>query len=129
MAHPNEELARKGYKAFSAGDMDTVRTLFAEDIIWHVPGRNPLSGDYKGQGEVFGLFAKTMEMTKGTFKLEVHDILANDEHIVVLVVASAQRDGKHMEDRQAHLSHAKDGKITEFWLHPSDQHAVDEFWR
>jgi hypothetical protein len=128
MAHPNEELARKGYKAFSAGDMDTVRTLFAEDIIWHVPGRNPLSGDYKGQGEVFVLFAKTMEMTKGTFKLEVHDILANDQHIVTLVVASGQRDGKRMEDRQAHVSHVENGKITEFWLHPGDQYAVDEFW-
>lgn len=128
MAHPNEELGRKGYQAFSSGDMDTVRTLFADDIVWHLPGRNPLSGDYKGQGEVFGLFARNMEMTNGTFKLEVHDILANDEHIIALVVARAEKDGKRMEDRQVHVSHVKNGKITEFWGHPGDQYAVDEFW-
>jgi len=128
MAHPNEDLARKGYKAFSAGDMDTVRTLFADDIVWHLPGRNPLSGDYKGQGEVFGLFAKNMEMTGGTFRLEVHDVLANGEHIVAMVVATAQREGKRLEDRQVHVLHAKDGKITEFWAHPGDQYAIDEFW-
>lgn len=128
MAHPNEELGRRGYEAFSAGDMDTVRALFAEDIVWHLPGRNQMSGDYKGQGEVFALFAKNMELTKGTFKLEIHDILANDEHIVALVVARAERDGKRIEDRQAHVLHVQNGKITEFWGHPGDQYAIDEFW-
>jgi ketosteroid isomerase-like protein len=39
MAHPNEDLLRRGYQAFSTGDMDTVLSLMADDIAWHLgPG-------------------------------------------------------------------------------------------
>ena len=33
MAHPNEELLRRGYEAFAAGDMDTVLSIFHPDIV------------------------------------------------------------------------------------------------
>lgn len=35
----------RGYEAFSRGDMETLRELFADDIARHVPGGNPLAGD------------------------------------------------------------------------------------
>ena len=28
MAHPNEDLVRRGYEAFTKGDMETLRELF-----------------------------------------------------------------------------------------------------
>jgi ketosteroid isomerase-like protein len=40
MGHPNEDLIRRGYDAFSRGDMDTLRALFHPDIVWHAPGRS-----------------------------------------------------------------------------------------
>jgi ketosteroid isomerase-like protein len=46
MAHPNEELTRRAYDAFSRGDADTLRQLFADDAVFHEPGRNPVSGDH-----------------------------------------------------------------------------------
>ncbi len=128
MTHPNEELARKGYEAFAAGELDFVREHFAEDIVWHLPGRNPLAGDYRGIDEVFALFARNVELTEGSFRLEVHDVLANDEHAVVLVRATGNRGGRRLDDRQSHVFHVRDGKVTEFWGHPGDQYAVDEFW-
>lgn len=128
MAHPNEDLLRRGYEAFSKGDLDTVRKLFSPDIQWHVPGRNPVAGDYKGIEEVMQFLGKIMEGTGGTFGLEVHDILANDEHGVVLVRTSGQRDGKSLSGRDVHLFHIEGGKVTEYWAHPGDQHAIDEFW-
>jgi uncharacterized protein len=127
MAHPNEDLVREGYQAFIKADMQKVSGFFADDIVWHVGGRGPLAGDYRGKDEVLGFLAKTMEMTGGTFTLEVHDILANDDHAVALVVARAQREGKTLEDRQAHVLHIRDGKVTEYWGHPGDQYAIDEF--
>ncbi len=45
MAHPNEELLRRGYEAFAKGDLDTVMSIFDEDIVWHEPGRNALGGE------------------------------------------------------------------------------------
>jgi uncharacterized protein len=127
MAHSNEDLARRGYEAFIQGDMQGVSDLLSDDIVWHVGGRSPLAGDYRGKDEVLGFLAKTMELTGGTFRLEIHDVLANDEHVTALLVARAERDGKTLEDRQAHVLHVKDGKVTEYWGHPGDQYAIDEF--
>jgi hypothetical protein len=56
-----------------------------------VPGRNPLSGDYRGKQEVFALFGKRAEQTAGTFRAEVHHLLADDTHGVGLVIVTATR--------------------------------------
>ena len=128
MAHPNEDLLRKGFAAFTSGDLNAVQEFFADDIVWHVPGKSPLAGDYKGRDEVLGFLAKTMELTGGTFKLEVHDILAGDEHAVALTTATAEREGKQLNNNGVQVLHIRDGKLTESWLHPADQYAADEFW-
>ena len=129
MAHPNEELLRKGYDAFGKGDMDTIRELFSDDIVWHAPGKSPLAGDYEGIDAVLEQFGKVFEMTGGSFRLEIHDVIANDEHAVALVRATGERDGKTFDDRGVQVWHIKDGKATEQWLHSGDQYAADEFFR
>ena len=128
MAHPNEELVRKGFDAFGKGDMDTIRGLFADDIVWHAPGRGPLAGDFRGIDEVLQQFGRVFEMTGGTFSLEIHDILANDDHVVALVHAEGERGGKKLAQNGVQVFHIKDGKVTEQWLHADDQYAADQFW-
>jgi ketosteroid isomerase-like protein len=127
--HPNVAQLKKGYDAFGSGNLDALRELFAGDIVWHVPGNNPLSGDYKGQDEVFALFMRIFEETGGTFKLEIHDLLANDTHSVALVKASATRKGKALEQNQVNVFHTNDkSQVTEFWALSEDSAAVDAFW-
>lgn len=128
MAHPNEELLRKGLDAFGKGDLDTVQSLFADDIVWHVGGNNQLSGDYKGKQEVMGWLGKNAELTGGSLRVEPHDVLGNDEHAVALINVSAQREGKSLNDNAAQVCHISGGKLTEVWVHAGDQKAVDEFW-
>ena len=115
--------------AFGKGDMATVSDLIADDVVWHVGGSSSLSGDYKGKDAVFGFFGKLMEITGGTFKLEVHDILANDDHSVTLVRATAERSGKKLDTKQAHVTHPdSEGRVKEFWAVDEDQSATDEFY-
>jgi uncharacterized protein len=128
MAHSNEELVRRGIDAFGKGDMDTVRETFAEDIVWHSPGRNAFAGDYRGIDEVLGQFGRLFEETGGTFSLEIHDVLANDDHVVVLARARGERKGKTLDDDGVQIFHVKDGKVTESWIHPGDSYAADEFF-
>jgi uncharacterized protein len=128
MANANEELLRRGYDAFGAGDIDTVLGVFAPDIAWHIPGDSQISGDYHGHQEVMAFFGKLMEITGGTFRLDVHDVLANDTHGAVLVTAHAQRDGQSFEMREVHTWHVADGKATEFWAFEEDSAATDEFF-
>src|SRR5271170_5220450 len=93
-AHENGELIRSGYEAFSKGDMETIAKIFASDIRWSVSGQNQISGTYDGHDETFAFFGRLMELTDSTFSVGVHDLLATDDHVVVLAKESASRDGK-----------------------------------
>ena len=126
--HPNVAQLRRGYEAFAKGDLDTLGELFDPGVVWHTLGHNPLSGDYKGQDEVFGFFGKVSELSGGTFQLDLHGVFADDEHGVVLVHARGERDGKTLDMNEVHVFHFKDGKTSEFWGFEEDQRAADEFW-
>jgi len=128
MAHPNEDLIRRGYEAFASGDVATLNELFADDIVWHTPGRSPISGDQNGKQSVLEFFGRIGEETGGTFKLDIHDVLANDEHVVVLSGSKGERNGKSLDANVVNIFHLKDGKVTEVWGHADDVYAVDEFW-
>jgi ketosteroid isomerase-like protein len=128
MAHPNEDLLRRGYEAFSSGDMQTLGELFADDIVWHVGGRNQLSGDYRGTQEVFNLFGSFAQLTGGSLRIVLHDALANDEHAVALQKVTGEREGRRLDDNGVGVYHVRDGKVLEAWFHPGDAYALDEFW-
>ena len=126
--HANVEIFRRGYAAFQAGDLDTVRSLLAGDVVWHNVGHNHLSGDYTGVDATIGLFLKLFEESGGTFKLDVHDVLANDDHGVALVTASASKGDSSFASRAAHVVHIRDGKLTESWFFAEDEAGADAFW-
>ena len=129
MAHPNEVLVRGSFAAFSRGDMDALRNqYFAEDIRWHQPGRGPLAGDYEGVAQVLELFGRVFELSGGTFGVELHDVLANEEHTVALSTGRGKRAGKQLEDNNVLVINIRDGKATEVWAYPADLYAYDEFW-
>jgi hypothetical protein len=69
----------------------------------------------------------SMELTGGTFRVELHDVLANDEHAVALYVARGERQGRTLEDKSVLVSHIGNGKFVETWQHSEDQYAADEF--
>jgi uncharacterized protein len=67
-----------------------------------------------------------MELTEGSFHLDLHAVLADDEHGVALVVGTASRGGKSLTTNEAHVFHLRDGRVTEFWDASTDQAAFDD---
>ena len=129
MAHPNEDLVREGFAAFGRGDMDALRDqIFAEDIRYHIPGRSPIAGNYEGIEQVFQLFARIFELSGGTFRTELHDVVANDGHAAALFTIRGERAGKQLNDNMVQTYHIRDGRVSEAWNHQTDLYAVDEFW-
>jgi ketosteroid isomerase-like protein len=126
--HPNAALFRRGYAAFTAGDMDTLRELFDENIIWHTGGRSRFSRDTHGIDETLGFFLELVQASNGTFHLDVHDVLANDEHAVALVTSHEDVDGTKYEDIGSHVVHIKDGKVTESWFFNWNPYQQDELF-
>ncbi|MGI8778395.1 MAG: nuclear transport factor 2 family protein [Acidimicrobiales bacterium] len=128
MTHPDAELIRRGYEAFGRGEIPAVLAQFNDDIVWHVGGRNLVSGDYHGHDGVVAFFTKLMELSAGTFELNVHDITASDGHVIAIVDLSARRDGRPWENNGVHVWHLADGKVAEFRAIAVDPYLDDEFW-
>ena len=124
--HPNVTRMKDGYAAFAKGDFAVLDDLFADDVVWHVGGRNQLTRDYRGRDEVYGFFGRLLELTEGTFHIDLHTVFADDEHGVALVATSASRGGKSTRINEAHVYHLRDGKVTEFWDASTDAYALDE---
>lgn len=127
--HPNATLIRRGYELFSNGDMDGFTELLADDVIWHVPGRCPVSGTYKGREAVVGYLSALGELSGGTYQIDgVHDVVANDDHVVGLHHSVATRPGKTYDHNETVVFHVRDGRITGVWEVYSDLYEIDAFW-
>lgn len=119
----NIETARRMY----AGD-EAEHANIAQDIVWHVPGHNPVSGDYHGIDEYTQLMPSRMApLTRWDF--EVQDVMVNGNYVVVTVSLQGERKGKTVDLRGAHLMRMNDrGQVAEGWGFLSDQDALDEFF-
>jgi hypothetical protein len=79
--HPNVAAYRRTVDAFRARDFDTVGSLVAEDVVWHVPGRHSFAGDIRGLDELVAWLGRLSELG---FTLREHDVFGNDEHVCAL---------------------------------------------
>jgi uncharacterized protein len=125
--HPNIGRIKDVYAAMAKGDLPALNDMFAKDLVWHDDGRNQLSGDYRGREAVFQYFGKVMDATEGSLHLDLHSVLADDEHGVALMTISASRGGRSLNVNAVDVMHLRDGKVAEVWAIPTDQYTYDEF--
>lgn len=128
VGHPNADLLAAQIDALARGDIPTAMSFYSDDVVFHYPGRNRLSGDHAGKEAVAAMLGTVFQLTKGSFKPEVHDILASDDHVAALVTVHAERDGRRVSWDSIDVFHVRDGKLSEHWVHEVDQDLVDRFW-
>jgi ketosteroid isomerase-like protein len=123
--HPHVTLLREAYEAFAKGDLAALDDVLAEDIRWHEPGRNQLSGTYEGRTAVYAMFGRLMELTEGSFRIELRTVLADDDHAASIVGISARRGDNSYSVTNVHVSRFSGDRVAEFWETSGDQYAVD----
>jgi len=122
------ELIRRGYEAFSAGDMATLGELFAEDAVWHVAGNGALSGKKQGREAILAYFGELATRSAGTFTATVQDVIAGENHTVALQHSQAENKGRTLDTYGALAFRLRDGKIIEGREFFEDTAQGDEFW-
>lgn len=117
----------KSVRLMYEGD-EAERAQIARDIVWHVPGHNPVSGIYRGFDEYMRLMPSRMApLSRWDFKLE--DVMVNGDLVVTRFSLKGERRGKEVDLRGAHLMRLNDtGQIVEGWGFASDQDALDAFF-
>lgn len=127
--HPHAALVRKGYEAFSRGDMDTLRQLIAGDATHHVPGDHMLSGDYKGQDAIIDLYGRLAQETNGTMRAELRQILVDDRgHAVAVHRFTAERNGKQLDENACIVFRIVGDMVTDLDECTEDLDKINSFW-
>lgn len=116
-------------------NIETVRRFYAReeelaapDIIWHVPGHNPISGTYTGRDEYFNLMPSRMApLTQWDFDLG--HIMVNGDLVVATFHLQGERNGKRVDLDGAHIFRVDaEGRVAEGWGFASDQDVLDDFF-
>jgi ketosteroid isomerase-like protein len=126
-AQEDAELVRRGYEAFIAGDMEWLNEHLHENVVWHVPGHNLTSGDYRGREDVLAFFARSVQIALPEF--DIHDVVASDDHVVALTATRWRRNdnGETFEDRIGQVFHLDGGQVLEVWTLGEDLAGFDQF--
>ena len=94
MTHPNESIVRAALAAGTAGDLEAFAALVADDFVLHVPGSNLVSGSYEGLEGFGAAFLKMLELTAGSFSVEVLDLLVSDDRAAGIFAGAGRGDGQ-----------------------------------
>ena len=123
--HPNAKLVRSMMDDLNSGDVQGMADMLADDVVWHEIGNpEPVRGKEALAARFTGPSAPDYEI-----KGELHDVVANDDHTIALVNATAKWGGKTFNYRTAEIMHIRNGKIAERWAFSDDTAAINEFFK
>ncbi len=124
--HPNVALVRESFDAMRRGDTQWMSDHIADDVVWHVGGNSRAAGEYRGRDTVAQLFSAAVG---GESTIDVHDVLANDDHTVTLGTAHlVAPDGDRVDYKFVNVFHIQDGKVTEAWGMSENDAETDAFF-
>lgn len=126
--HPNVAIVKRACIAVRKGQRSLAAELFADDADFFVPGKSLLSGVYEGPEGAFELYEKATELSGGTLKSYLHDVVANDRHAFAIENFMASRGGRNLDIRDVTIFHVIDGRVAGGTRLLSDPYRHDEFW-
>ena len=113
---------------YAGGPIDAVERLMADDIVWHVPGRSLIAGDFRGRDAVLGYFRKRRDLAGGSLRITRRDRMVVADVVVELADGQARIGGRQAQWRTVGVYRVLDGQIAEAWLVPLEAAAFDEAW-
>jgi uncharacterized protein len=115
--------------AYDRSDFDALRSFLSPKIVWHVGGRHPLSGDYRGRDAALDYCRRAQAATGATLRGEVLEVLEDERHAGVFNRISGERNGIALDAVLAQaVAFDDEGRWIEYWALADDQDAVDAFW-
>lgn len=114
---------------YAGGDVEAMRALLADDVVWHVPGRNSIAGVYRGVDDVLAYFRRRRELAANSMRLHPGEIMVGEgDHIAVLTDGTATVGGVEHRWGTVGLYRIRQGLIAACWLLPLDPVVFDRVW-
>lgn len=118
-------VVQRYYQAYASGDRNQIRSFFAPEIRWTIPGHHPLAGTKRGADEVLAFFD---QLAKAKFQAEVLFLGGNDRYVVDVHRGWSNLDRDNVDQLWALLFQIEGDRIVEAINFPGDQHTADAFF-
>ena len=129
MAHPNEDVIRRMFEAYGRADTATLRQVLSDHVAYHLPGRSPMAGDYRGRDEVLALWDRQKAYLGGKpYRVEPLGTVADDRHVVLLASGEADAATGTLRWRAANIYELRDGQVVDCRVFVEDLYTFDAFW-
>lgn len=116
------ELARMVYSGEAV-----EKQIISPDIVWHVPGHNPVAGEYRGHDYFELMPARMAPLDRWDFTVQY--VMVNGNYVITHIRLVGQRKGKTIDTTGGHiLRFDSNDQIVEGWGFTDDQDGLDEFF-
>jgi ketosteroid isomerase-like protein len=114
--------------AMARQDFAEGTRIFASDVLYVVPGSNPLSGKYEGPEAVMGYFGRLMQITDGSYEISDMLWLTCEDRVTLVTRNHATIAGHKFAWDEAIVFEFIDGVKKRVDLYQAEQVAVDHFF-
>ena len=122
-----ESVARQLIKAFSAADMQRMRSLIADDLRAYITNRE--GGVDEVGGEECLRRVAAMDLPSAQLTLAITQVVApRPEMVIAMVEVNAARGGRTLHNHAAHCLFVRDGLVAEWWMVEALPAESDAFW-
>ena len=112
-----KEVVLKSYEAFAAGDMATLASLCAEDMVVNMGGTMPVSGIYNGFAAGDEGQLSKMHSLFPNFNLEIVNMYEDSGNVFTIL----KMTGDNLEALSCHYAVIKNEKYSEFFIFDDTQ--------
>jgi ketosteroid isomerase-like protein len=121
-----ERLAREFFGAYGEGDLETVSSLLAEDLVSHIT--NADAGVDRVEGRE-GFMDRLPDLTGAELSTAITQVVGiDDERVMTMIEVRAERKGNTLHNFAAFLARVAGGRIAELWMVDAKPAGSDEFW-
>jgi len=118
----------KLYSNLSKGNLEASAQDLPDTMTFNVAGKSLLAGKYSKETFFKGYVTKLHELSGGTLKVEVHDVLASERHATVLLTYSLSRKEQSAQLRSVHVWRIENAKLIAGYEYPRDMYLYDSVW-
>ena len=114
---------------YAGGPREPLHDVLTEDIVWVVPGRNAIAGEYRGLDAVIDYFTRRRAIAENSFRMHPGELLVGDgDHVAALTDGTATIDGVEHRWSTVGLYRLRGDRVAACWLLPVDPETFDRIW-
>ncbi|MEN9722452.1 MAG: hypothetical protein RJB38_438 [Pseudomonadota bacterium] len=134
MAHQGEDMnsqhetsIKRLYELWQTGEVAAIEREFSPKLTFEIKGNTLLSGKHD-RAQFAGLMTKMKELSGGTFRSEIHDMLVSDRHAMVLGTYKLSRGGVAFEYRSVQVWRFENGLPIAGYEYLRDHDQFHQIW-